>query len=132
MPEHFGNLLPKEDRRAQAAKLYVRGWTTRQIGQHLGVSHVTVALDLKELRAEWQESRLSAYDEWIAVELAKLGEIESEAWAAWEKSKLDAETRETGENEKGSFSKEKSQGQYGDPRLLATVMDCIKLSLIHI
>lgn len=73
-------------RRADVAERYLRGQSMRKIGLALGVNVATVHSDIEACRAEWRERRISATDEQIVTELAKLDELERTYWEAWERS----------------------------------------------
>jgi transcriptional regulator with XRE-family HTH domain len=74
------------DRRRQVAQLYSRGLSQVEIAERLGVSQPTVSNDLKVLRAEWLPSALTDFNQAKAQELAKIDNLEREAWTAWQRS----------------------------------------------
>lgn len=80
-------------RRKAVAAYYVQGRSQWEIAQQLGVSQGTISTDLAAVRADWLASSVRDFDEAKAQELAKLDLQETELWAAWDKSKQDAETR---------------------------------------
>lgn len=65
-----------EARRQRVATMRLAHLSQREIAEQLGVSLGTVNQDLRAIRDEWLERRVSAYDEWVAEELAKLDRIE--------------------------------------------------------
>ncbi len=81
-----------EQRRQRVAELYVKGLSQHQIAEQVGVTQKTICKDLQVVREQWQESALLNFNERTALELARLDRLESEAWAAFERSKRDLET----------------------------------------
>lgn len=63
-------------RRTQVAALRLAHLTQREIASRLGVSVGTINADLQAIREEWAERRSTAYDDWVAEELAKLDRLE--------------------------------------------------------
>lgn len=63
-------------RRTQVAVLRLTHLTQREIAKRLGVSVGTINADLQAIREEWAERRATAYDDWVAEELAKLDSLE--------------------------------------------------------
>ena len=116
-------------RREKVADLYCRGATQSQIAERVSVSQRQVSDDLQKVRAWWLESALRSFDDLKSQELAKLDQIEREAWAAWERSvgthKIErAEKRSSiqGDTTLASVVKEKLDG---DPRYLQIVGNCV-------
>jgi len=112
------------------SSLYLRGYTLVQIGSIVGLSHSTVVSDLKELRQYWLESQRWNFNEAMARELTRIDELEREAWAAFRRSCLDVQkvVYEKGIGDKGQPTKKRRKeivGQYGDPRFLNVIKDCI-------
>ena len=52
----------------------------------------TVHDDVQHVLAIWREEHQHNVDEWIALELERIGRVESEAWEGWERSKKAAQT----------------------------------------
>lgn len=74
-------------RRALVAEMYIRKMYQHDIAAELGVARQTVMADLKALQKEWQESAAVNIAESKAEQLAKIDELERQAWDAWEQSK---------------------------------------------
>jgi hypothetical protein len=111
--------------------MYLRGEPQWKIAQHFGVHPGQISRDLRAIQKQWQEKALFNHDQVKARELAKLDEIEHKAWLAWERSCKDIGTMEvTGSNQGGKSKPEKvkkiTNGQAGDARFLATILDCVK------
>ena len=76
------------------APLYKRGYgimeLQREVKTRLNLDTyalTTVRNDIKLMLAEWKEARLSAVDEAVTLELARIDEMIRESWSAWERSK---------------------------------------------
>ena len=116
--------------RATVARLYCQGVPQWQIGEQLGVTQQQVSLDLKKVRQEWRESALVHIDEKINQEIAKIDNMEREAWAAWERS-IDDKRKTTREDMRAGDATTRTKGAVttetspGDPRYLQTVQWCI-------
>lgn len=142
------DLQARLDRHRRVAELYLRGLSQMEIAERLGCSQPTVSNDLAGLRAEWLASSLRDFNEAKAQELAKLDELEREAWRAWERSCQDAVTQQvkveqvplpTKRKDQSAIGPEQerlqvvrrvaektSKGQVGDPRFLGQVAWCIE------
>ena len=72
--------------RAIIGERYLKGETLTSIAAGLGISLSRVSRNMKELRQEWRESALTDIDALMAEQLAKIDEVEKEAWAAWHRS----------------------------------------------
>jgi len=117
------------ERRKTVASLYLQGKFQDEIAKVVKVDRGTVSRDLKALQEEWLKSGVMDLNAAKARELAKIDEIERQAWVAWEQSRKDAETMEvtgTAQGGKGKPDKVKkiTKGQAGDPRFLAILLDC--------
>jgi hypothetical protein len=129
-------------RRVRVAELLLQGKTYRQIAAEIKVkSTKTVFDDVEGVIAEWKAEQKHNVDAWVALELSKVGRIESQAWEAWERSQRDAESVSTetatitiktghGHNsiEVPALSNKETRtykGQVGDPRFLDTVLKCV-------
>ena len=117
-------------------KLYVRGANLREIAAQISanreyrLSHVTIKADVDLILERWRETLLSDIDRLKSEELARINHLECEAWAAWERSKQDAE-RTLAEKRHAtqgttSVASVVKEGQCGDPRYLQRVEWCIE------
>lgn len=115
------------DRRA-ISDLYLSGWNQTEIADKLGIDQSTVSRDIKTLKAEWVKQRNGLVDEFEA----KYRRIYQEAYAAWLRSKEDAETtiQEAIDGDSGSGQRlkvsTKKEGQSGNPALLAQAQAALK------
>ena len=82
-----------ELRRLDAVHLYLRGHYKAEIGRRLGVDRRTVRRDIDAVRAEWKAERITTFEAAVDEVLARVGAVEVEAWAAWERSKQERETK---------------------------------------
>lgn len=131
------------------ARLYCQGKTQAEIGKQVGISQQQVSYDLKIIQKQWLKSSLVDIDTAKARELAKLDQIEREAWLAWERSQQNKEVRSV-ETENivpeekpidppikgkglmdalklcpGAKFTMKQEGQAGDPRFLEAALKCV-------
>jgi hypothetical protein len=110
------------------AKLRLRNRTLNGIVQDTGLSLATVKREIQAIEADWRASANEAVAEIKARELRKLDQIEAEAWAEWERSKLDWFKRMqldgSGTSESGPKheTKEETGGRIGEPRFLAIIV----------
>jgi len=76
----------RESDRRTVTKLYLQGKTQSEIGEIVGVSRSQVGYDLAVVRKQWLKQTSIALEEHTAQQLAELGMVAGEAWAAWERS----------------------------------------------
>jgi hypothetical protein len=135
-------------RRRRVSELYLQGKNQFQIAEIITAefrkenekpfSQSHVSYDLKRVREEWRSARVNNYDAKVDMELARLDEIEREAWAAWHRT-IGIYKTETRKNTlvKGTDGNQgldlpaeeitvKKEKLAGDPRFLAAVQDCVK------
>ena len=114
-------------RRAVVAGMLLSGRNYREIAHAVGAkSTESIFTDVQAIIAEWKETQKHNISEWIALELERIGRLESEAWDAWERSQANAETRTVKERKKDDTRETfTSKGQCGDPRFLEVVLKCV-------
>ncbi len=61
-----------ERRREQVAELVLAGYSYRQIGPMVGVSHAMVGKDVAAIREQWQARASEAYEQHVAEAMAAL------------------------------------------------------------
>lgn len=114
---------------ADLAALYLQGKTQVEIAERLEVSQQQVSYDLKILQKRWQKSALRDLDAAKAEQLAKIDEMEREAWRSWELSKETYEQTVTEKVTTGEAARLKAymkkEDRIGDPRYLQVVQWCI-------
>lgn len=121
------------------AELYLKGRNLRQITDELNersdveyqLSMSSIARDLNLVRDHWLTSMVRDFDQAKAVELAKLDNLEREAWFAWEWSKTERKTRTikaTGPRHglQNVEKTEKTEESIGDPRYMQVILQCIE------
>jgi len=127
-----------EDRMARVASYKVQGLSIRQTIVQLTKdkclnpdtkkpwSTRAIHDDVVKLTARWQASALRDISQAKADELAKLDELEREAWAAWRRGigRKQSRTTKTGGKE-GDTVSVKTEVLNGDPRYLAVIDNCI-------
>ena len=116
--------------RQEIARLYLQGVIQADIADRLGMTRQMVGYDLKAIREAWLKSSLSNFNERIAVELAKIDNVEVEYWQAWQRStqvkesstaKIITDNEGKERNEAGT----KQEQMTGDEKFLAGVRWCI-------
>lgn len=114
------------DRRTRVAALRLQGWTQTEIAEELGVSQPLICADIKEIDAEWRESRNSTTQDFKDRELAKIDNREREAWEAYWRSVGTIEKRTTkGKGPDAEVTVVEEQ-QAGDPQYLKVIEGCSK------
>lgn len=129
-----------EARRARVASFKIQGKSLREMAELLEKDgyvnprtgkawslHI-LSEDVQELEERWKASALVDITEAKARELAKLDELEREAWAAWHRSygkrQSTSTERRTGGKTPGDKARVDTEDLAGDPRFLAIVLDC--------
>ena len=129
-----------DDRRARVASFKVRGLSIRQTAVALekvgvvnpktgkGWSALVIHQDLQFLQERWRTEALGDITEAKTRELAKLDEVEAQAWEAWHRSigktKKTLTERRTGGRTPGEKAAVSTEELNGDPRYLTIVLDC--------
>lgn len=124
------------DRRNRVAELYRDGLRIYEIAAQESVGRDTIYRDLRWVHEQLLAGAVDDYERRMVRELQTLAWIENQAVEQWEQSKLDAQSqRVTSEKELDAqkqlvgVEKVKTQatkkGQYGDPRFLAQIADCV-------
>ena len=129
-----------EARRLRVSELYLSGKSQYEIAAILTpefptpsgkpISQQLVANDLKCIRIEWRSSSVRNFDDARAQELARIDQVEHDAWQGWLRSvgKVKRIQHENGVGAQGAINKttETTEFKAGDPRFLGIVQDCIK------
>lgn len=128
-----------EQKLADMAKLssqYLQGIPQYQIADNIGISLRQLTLDLAELKRSWIKQCVDDPVKARRQEVAKLDYLESEAFAAWERSKNRMEKsvarmingdKVVNKELVASTTSESGitrEDQYGDPRFLRIIIDC--------
>lgn len=117
------------ERRKNVAQRYVRGQTQWEIARAFEVDQATISRDLAAIQAEWLSQAVLDVGTVRARELARIDEVERQAWIAWLKSQENAETskeRTRGPDGTQTVTEKVSKGQAGDPRYLEIVLKCVE------
>ncbi len=122
-------------RRRRVAARYLRGDTQAEIAAQENVSQPTISNDLKAIREQWRQAAVRDFNEALSMELARIDEVEREAFSAWLRSCEDAESitqklwQKGNEQDKDAVERKEvartTRGQTGDPRFLTVVQGCI-------
>lgn len=123
-------------RRFQVESLWLQGWSVAAIVAELREPERTIRNDVKFIHRKWRRDGLRPFDHHKARELARLNEVEREAWKAWRRSigvnekrtkstkaKGDANTGKMSNPEVGNSTVETDSP--GVPRFLQLVLSCI-------
>jgi len=81
--------MSKELNKAAVSRLLVRGWRQCDIARKLKLAPSTVSQYRKEIQQEFSDEASDSVRLDRDREIAKLDEIEKEAWAEWERSKME-------------------------------------------
>jgi hypothetical protein len=125
MPAKNTKRLQLMTRRKDVAQLYTQGYTQVKIAERLGVSQATISGDLKLVEKQWRADAVRDFDLCRQHELQKLSLIEQEAWQAWERSQKPLQSADLAGDESTRPTRKRIRNQYGDPRFLALVNQCI-------
>lgn len=128
---------------AEASELYAQGLKQVEIAAKQGVSQMQTSRDLRVAYEEMRAATVTAMVVWrdkavdmVKTELQKVEKQETEAWAAWERSKLAATwTRKEQRPHRRAKGKRApapatvsvtthTEGQVGDPRFLQVLDRC--------
>ena len=112
-------------RRKEVAQLHIQGYTQTKIAERLGVSQATISGDLKIIEKQWRADAVRDFDLCRQHELQKLALIEQEAWQAWERSQKPQQSADLAGDGSNRPNRKRIRNQYGDPRFLALVNQCI-------
>jgi hypothetical protein len=118
-------------RRTKVAGLYLQGRRTQAaIAADLGLCPRTVADDLAAIRREWRQAMVAQYEQAAGEELARLDQVEREAWAAWERSQTAREKSKSGRRTKAgveeTWGEIEREDRPGNPRFLEAIGRCIQ------
>lgn len=119
-PKHK-TTLDRERTKQEVARWQAFGYSSRQIEAKLGgrVSHVTVCQYLKEVAEGYRTSQLSSREQYVNEKLEQIRLLRMEAFAAWEKSKLEVRSVK---DEDGERSLEEVEGA-GDATFLRVMAE---------
>ena len=124
MPGKRSKKVAIVQRRQQVADLYLQGYTQMAIAERLGLKQPMVSTDLQAVQGEWRASSIRDFDMIREMELRKLDRIERESWAAWDRSQKPSQSADI-QGEGTVPSRKRIKNQYGDPRFLGQVNQCI-------
>jgi hypothetical protein len=118
------------ERRARVSELYLQCQTMAEIGRQIGVSANTIYHDICWAREQWRARAADTIEIHKQRELARIDNLEVEAWRGWKRSigKVKTTKTETGQTATGPIDKtsETIQYQAGDPRFLDNIARCIE------
>ncbi len=124
------SIIQREQDLSTIAKMYLTGSTQAEIGLHLGVTQQQISQDVKEIQKRWLDSSLRDFDELRAEQLAKIDRLETNYWAAWERSCRDRKRQRAGtktdSHDRTEHAEFTTEGRDGNPAFLAGVDKCIE------
>lgn len=99
------------EKRQVIARLYLQGVTQEVIGKKLGMTQPAISQHLTKVREDWRQSAMVDFNERKSIEVAKLDEVERNAYEAWAKSRTGPDGKISGP---------------GNPRFLDVIVKCIQ------
>src|SRR5260221_12040455 len=112
-------------RRREAAKLALKGWTQAAIANHLKIPQGTVSRNLAAMREFWREYPVYDFEKVRFEQLQKIDLVETEAWAAWQRSQQQRHSAALTRGKTGEQTRTSLHDQYGDPRYLREIARCV-------
>lgn len=126
-PGHRPDTEPTEidKRRALVGNMYANSRTMQSIADELEVSVTTICKDVAAITQQWRDSAVKDIGSRRARELAVLEETAQKAEKEWHLSKKGSTKvkKTTGGKDAGKIESW-AETQCGDPRYLATIVDC--------
>ena len=113
------------ERRREVLNLTHKGWSQGAIARHLKIPQGTVSRDLAAMRKFWRDFPVHDFEKVRLEQLQKIDVIESEAWAAWQRSLQRRQTAQLTRGKTGEQTRTSLQDQNGDPRYLREVARCV-------
>jgi hypothetical protein len=113
------------ERRREVAFLAHKGWSQAAIARHLQVPPATVSRDLAAMREFWREFPASDFEKVRIEHLQKIDLVETESWAAWQRSQEPQRAASLTRGKAGEQSRTCFKHQVGDPRYLREVSRCV-------
>ncbi len=128
---HKGNTSDYERILSEIARYVARGCHQHFIAEKLCISQARVSHYVTELKRRWAEINTLTIQEMVEEKLVMLREVRTEAWAAWDRSKEDAESSsEETLSMQGSEDRLRSiittTGRLPNNQYLKTVLDTIQ------
>jgi len=113
------------ERRAEVAKLYLRGNNIVEIAAALGVPASMVSDDLDVFRREWFLVSKQDLNEARMEELAKTLHAEQSLWNEWERSRIKESKTIHIRKSKTNVTTCRRETHYATPQIVSTVLKCI-------
>lgn len=122
-----------ERRRKVAIHWNRYGYSCMKSAKDLGVSATTIAKDRKWLLMVWRMSVEADIVETVSRECAKLDQIESELWEAWEASKIDevmateeTYTKKDGADSQAACHRTRTTNRVPDVKIMDAILRCME------
>lgn len=111
----------RDSEAVKVMRLYLRGFTYREIAKKVGTHYDRVMKLIHHVRDEWTEQYAADFDRYAIEQLKKIDLVEKAAWHGWNKSLQDSVVATDGEH-----ANTRTATQSGNPVYLKTVLDCIE------
>lgn len=108
------------------ARMYLQQSTQMEIAQKLELDQATISRDLQDIQEEWRKSTLIDMNEAKQRELARIDQLEREAWDAWQRSIGEKVEKTKKIKEDGTDETVRTYDEAGDPRYLSVIAECIE------
>jgi hypothetical protein len=86
MPGDKRSAIQRDRDRQAVTELMLKGWTYQKIADYLETSAPTVCRDVAFIKQAWLDAAIEDRNLYVQQEMARLGMVESEYWAGWERS----------------------------------------------
>ena len=103
-------------RRREVASLIHKGWSQAAIARHLKIPPGTVSRDRAAMQKFWRDFPVHDFENVRLEQLQKIDVIESEAWAAWERSQQRRQVAQLTLRKTGEQFRTNLPEQHGDLR----------------
>lgn len=112
------------------ATMRLEGLSVRMIAAELRLAPATIFRDIGTVLDRWKAQSITAIEEYVAVELAKVEHLERTYWQAWNRSCGDRKRNKVGRKDapdgKTDTVEKVREGRDGNPAFLAGVERCIE------
>jgi hypothetical protein len=86
MPGAHRTPIQIERDRQTIAELMCKGWPQSKIADYLELGNATISREVKAIKAAWAAQAIADRGLYVNQEMQRLSMVESEYWAAWERS----------------------------------------------
>jgi hypothetical protein len=86
MPGDKRLAIQRDRDRLTIMELMLKGWTYQKIADYLETSKTTIFRDVQFIKQAWLDAAIEDRNLYVQQEMSRLGMVEAEYWAAWERS----------------------------------------------